>query len=212
MLLASAVTRVVGHAAAVLSSAGPIRGCGYGQPAVQHHTLRRLAIRSMVLVAMLVATVGSVQGLSGWSVHDYDRIYVVDQASIHAYDDPRNLVGEVRPLSPSVPAARVGTRTGDDLDAASLSRPDLIGSPGRGPDVRVIDGDAADTYARLAHGADDFPHPTYAGPRARLDDGTVIGLRESDKYGLTLDVNPASGVATISISGQENDGLSPPRR
>jgi hypothetical protein len=43
--------------------------------------------------------------------------------------------------------------------------------------------------------AQDAPNPTYVGPRAMLDDGTVIGLRRSSKWGPTLDVNPATGPA-----------------
>lgn len=91
-------------------------------------------------------------------------------------------------------ATKVGGRSAE-LDAKALGRPDLIGRAGRGPDVREVEGDAADVYSRLAHGADDAAHPTYRGPRTRLDDGTVIGLRQSRKPGPTLDVNPASGPA-----------------
>jgi RHS repeat-associated protein len=75
-----------------------------------------------------------------------------------------------------------------------LNDPFTIGEPGQ-PDVRVLVGDDARAFfGRHSLGGELAPHPTYQGEaRVRLPDGTFMGLRESERFGLTIDVKAASG-------------------
>jgi hypothetical protein len=77
------------------------------------------------------------------------------------------------------------TKTADDVHKALDPLPD-----GKNEPIKTLPTpeEIRKTFEDLTQNAPEAPHPRYDGERRRLDDGTVIGIRQSKQWGPTLDV------------------------
>jgi hypothetical protein len=65
-------------------------------------------------------------------------------------------------------------------------------------------------FEDLTQNAPEAPNPTYPGERRALDDGTIIGIRESRKWGPTLDVKYPDGTEQKVHLPKLAEGTNPP--
>jgi hypothetical protein len=99
------------------------------------------------------------------------------------------------------------TKTAEDVRKALDPLPD-----GKNEPVKTLPTpeEIRKTFEDLTQNAPDAPRPTYKGERRVLDDGTVIGIRPSRRWGPTLDVKYPDGTEQKIHLPEPIKGANPP--
>jgi hypothetical protein len=99
------------------------------------------------------------------------------------------------------------TKTAEDVRKALDPLPDGKNEPVKElpvpEEIRKI-------FEDLTQNAPEVPHPTYDGERRVLDDGTIIGIRESQRWGPTLDAKYTDGTEQKVHLPKPIKGANPP--
>lgn len=144
-------------------------------------------------VALDATGVGAVAGVPLGGLSLAGVATGVGIAGVGAADAIAHAVGDDRVALFTVAA---DADAGADVPLAPADQLTSVGVPGAQERVRELPDDQAveELYDELAGGGSPVQWNGYSGqPPVRLDDGTVIGLRQSTKHGSTIDIKLPDG-------------------